>query len=63
MNIIVHYPKSEEGKRELAKRVAEAHAEAVNSYILSLNCPTEQKLALFDAIIKTVKDNMNSQEE
>lgn len=30
INVIVHYPKTEEGKRELAIRVASVHADMVN---------------------------------
>ncbi|MDY4489561.1 MAG: hypothetical protein SPE19_03435 [Candidatus Faecousia sp.] len=55
VNVIVYYPKSEEGKEELARRVADVHAAAVNQRLKSLNCPTSQKLALLDAVIETRK--------
>ncbi len=54
IHVIVHYPKTEEGKRELADRVASVHADMVNQYIKKLNCPSEQKVQLLDAIIETV---------
>ena len=54
INVIVHYPKTEEGKRELAERVAGVHADMVNQYIKKLNCPSDQKVQLLDAVIKSV---------
>jgi len=56
INLIVYYPKTEEGQIELAKRVSDVHAAAVTQRIKSLNCPTSQKLELLDAVIKTVKE-------
>ena len=53
INVIVHYPKSEEGKRELAERVASVHASLVNQHIKKLNCPSDQKVQLLDAVIKS----------
>ena len=51
INVIVHYPKTEQGKRELAKQVAGVHADMVNQYIKNLNCPSDQKVELLDAVI------------
>lgn len=53
INVIVHYPKTEEGKRELADRVASVHASLVHQHIKKLNCPSEQKVQLLDAVIKS----------
>ena len=53
INVIVHYPKTEEGKRELAERVAGVHANMVNQHIKKLNCPSDQKVQLLDAVIKS----------
>ena len=50
MNVIVYYPKTEQGAQGLVKRVARVHAEA--RYIEKLPCPKEQKEALFEAIIQ-----------
>ena len=52
IHVIVHYPKTEEGKRELAERVASVHADMVNQHIKKLNCPSEQKVQLLDAVIQ-----------
>ena len=53
IHVIVHYPKTEEGKRELAERVAGVHADIVNQHIIKLNCPSDQKVQLLDAVIKS----------
>ena len=61
INLIVYYPKTEEGQIELAKRVSDVHATAVTQRIKSLNCPTSQKLELLDAVIETVKERSREQ--
>ena len=53
INVIVHYPKTIEGQRELAERVAGVHADMVNQHIKKLNCPSDQKAQLLDAVIKS----------
>lgn len=55
MEVIVHYPTSEAGKRALADRVATVHADAVIRYIKGLDCPKEQKIELVNAIVETEK--------
>lgn len=57
IHVIVHYPKTEAGRRELAERVASVHADMVNQAIKKLNCPSEQKVRLMDAVIETAKKN------
>ena len=59
--MIVHYPKTEAGKQELARRVATVHTESVIAKINRLNCPTKQKLELVDAVIDTVKRKQKAQ--
>ena len=51
INLIVHYPNTEVAKAELAKQVAQVHAESVSTYIKHLNCPAYQKLQLLNTII------------
>ena len=46
IKVIVHYPKTEEGRQELARRVADVHTDFVISSINELNCPIKQKLEL-----------------
>lgn len=55
IQVIIHYPKTEEGKRELARCIAVVHADKVNQTIKKLNCPSEQKVQLLDSIIETAK--------
>lgn len=62
INLIVYYPKTAEGHEELARRVADVHAAAVNQRLKSLNCPTSQKLELLDAVIKTAIQRSREQE-
>ena len=63
INIIVHYPKSEEGWRELRRRMAIVHADAVLNYVQKLNCPTWQKIKLIDAIIEDAKKEAKAKVE
>jgi len=51
MKITVHYPTSDKGREELAKRVATVHADTTIQYIDKLSCSNERKAALLDAII------------
>lgn len=52
IKIIVHEPKTEEGKRELAQRVAGIHADIVYHTMNQLHCPVEQKKKLLNAVIE-----------
>lgn len=56
VHVIVHYPKTEIGKRELSNRVSTVHANMVNQYIKNLNCSSEQKLQLLDAVIQSTSN-------
>ena len=60
INVIVHYPKTEQGKRELAERVAGVHADMVNQYIKKLNCPSDQKAELLGAVIASAKKEVRA---
>ena len=63
MEIIVHYPETPEKQAEFDARVAKFHAEYVARYIEKLNCPTEQKLKLIDAIAETIMKEVNRKGE
>ena len=54
MKIIVYYPETPETQADLDARVMKFHSEYVAQYIENLNCATEQKLRLLDAVSKTV---------
>ena len=48
-------PDTDAAKEALAKAIAQVHADAVMREILALPCPTEQKLALLDAVMDDAK--------
>ena len=56
-------PRSKEGQEELAKRVATVHAQLIYNYISRLECSTEQKVALLDAIQKNIHDEIKKEKE
>ncbi len=49
--LIVHFPSTAKGADRLARCIAQLHADAVIEKIQSLNCPTDQKMALLDSLI------------
>ena len=53
--IICHYPETEAGKKELARRAAIIHADSILIAIKKLSCPKDQKLKLLDAVIADLK--------
>lgn len=61
INIIVYYPTTEEGWRELRRRMAIVHADAVLNSVQKLNCPTWQKIKLVEAIIEDAKKEIESE--
>ena len=63
INIIVHYPTTEEGWRELRRRMAIVHADAVLNSVQKLNRPTWQKIKLIDAIIEDAKKEAKAKVE
>ena len=42
-------------QRELSKRVAVVHAQAIMQKVKSLSCPLEQKAALLDAVKRYIE--------
>jgi len=54
INVIVYYPKTEEGKKELADRVSSVRADVIIQYIKNLNCSNAQKKKIFDQIIDDI---------
>ena len=57
INLILYYPKTEEGKRELAQRVADVHAKTVKQTVSKLNCSSKQKEQLIDSVIGSVYES------
>jgi hypothetical protein len=58
MNIITHYPKSEDGMKALREILSQIHIEAVNHHLQKLGCPKEQKLRLISAVQEELKSNI-----
>ncbi len=50
LGIIMYYPKAPEQQEELAKRVAQIHAQTVIEQVKALSCPVEQKVKLINEI-------------
>ncbi len=61
MEITIHYPNTSEGQAELSARYTRLHTEYVAQYIEKMRCPTEQKLQLIDAIVKTILDEKSKE--
>lgn len=58
MKVIVHYPTSETAQRELSRRAAQIHAEAITRRINDLSCSQEQKLKLINSISEAVTNKV-----
>lgn len=56
MNIVVHYPKTQEGQRELAKRVAECHAKAVEIQLRKMNITNEDRRKIIGVMCDRLKE-------
>ena len=61
INVIVHYPTTEEGWRELRRRVSGVHADGVLNSISKLDCPIREKERLLNAIIKDTKEQIKAE--
>lgn len=61
VEIQMHLPTTEEGMRELSRRVASVHVDAVDYIVKSMSCPTSQKMAVIDALINMVKQRSREQ--
>lgn len=50
MNLILHLPKTENGRRELQKQVAVVHAETISQLLQKLACTQEKKEGLLQKL-------------
>lgn len=55
IRLTVFPPDTDAAQEALAKDIAQVHADAVMREIMALSCPTEQKLALLDAVMDAAK--------
>ncbi len=51
IELLVQYPSTEQGKRELSRLAAQIQADFVMNYIDGMDCPAEQKTQLLQAVI------------
>lgn len=56
MNVVVHYPKTLEGQQELARRVAECHAEAVGILLRKMNITNEDRRKVIAVMCERLKE-------
>ena len=49
-SVIIHYPEGEEAQKELAKKVADVHAQTVIEMIRAMSLPVEEKVRLIHAV-------------
>lgn len=61
IEVILHFPKSQKMENELAKRVATIHAQAILTSVAQLDCPTDQKITLVEAVQKLVREDMSKE--
>ena len=48
-------------QEELAKRVATIHAQAILTSVAQQDCPTDQKIALIEAVQKLVREDIKKE--
>lgn len=53
--IVMHYPKTEEGMRQLTQRVAHAHADAVIHKVNGTRGSVRERIELMKAVINAAK--------
>ena len=61
IEVILHFPKSQKMKEELAKRVATIHAQAILASVAQQDCPADQKIALIEAVQNLVREDMEKE--
>lgn len=57
----MHFPKSQKMNEELAKRVATIHAQAILTNVAQQNYPTNQKIALIEAVQTLIRENRKNE--
>lgn len=55
MLCVMHYPSTEQGKKELSQRVAQVHATAVIRHLVKHPCSTTQKKQVLKAVVAVHK--------
>lgn len=55
IEIVVHGPDTEVGRRELARRAAQVHAQGVERAVAKERCSVREKIALLRAVADTAE--------
>lgn len=58
---MVRLPKSPEGKRELQKKLAQAHIEMIKGYIQKLPWEPDKKVTLYNMVKEEIKKRAESE--
>lgn len=61
IEVIVYLPHSTQGQVELSKRVAVVHAQIIQTYISRLDCPTDQKIDILNAIQNSIRNGITKE--
>lgn len=56
IQIVIHGPENVAGQKELAKRVAQVHAQAVDGVVAKQSCSVREKIMLMKAVAETVQE-------
>ena len=60
ISVRMYFPRTDTGRKELAKRISETHANTVLARIKEISQP-DYRLALLDAVINTVKHRSDNE--
>lgn len=55
INVIIHYPETEEGMQAFRRRFAEAQVQMIKDQILKLDWPPEKKEELFEMVKEEIR--------
>ena len=57
VSLTLRHPRTEEGKQELARRVAGIHAEYALYRLSTTKCPADLKTTIVDKVIRIIEQN------
>ena len=63
IELVMHYPKSEAGIRQLSQQVSQAHADAVIHKIYGTRSSGKEKIAMIQAVSSAVKNERQISKE
>ena len=63
MKVIFHYPATSKKQAAISRQAARLYAEYIEEFLKDLPCPSSQKLAIIDEIIKVAEAKVNIKEQ